>query len=114
MSARLTMTMRVTLKRNAQQGQDPYGQPGPPKPEIVGIFPCRAWSGSGRLVVTAERMFSLEGPAMIVPLDVDVRVGDQVVQVVDRRDRQVFGPMGVDAVMRRKDHLAAILRKIDA
>ncbi len=114
MSARSTMTMRALVKRNLHQGVDEYGQQAQGWQLIAGAQPCRVWASRGAQVIRATGEVSIDSPGAIFPRDADVRIGDRLEEVRDRREQLLFSRLEVTAVDRRADHWAATLRSVDA
>ncbi len=111
MSARSLMTMRCTIERDRALGVDGFNQPAPPHWEIVGTsIHCWIWAGStagtrtggidGILTITSKT------PGAVFPLGTDIKEGDRLRDIQDRRGRATaFGMMPVDSVLPRKTHL---------
>lgn len=110
MGARQRMTMRAVLQRNRAQ-KNPYGHTGGPDwRTLESAMPCLAWettaqTSTGNIVIEAGT------PMMIFPLSVEATIDDRIESVSDRIGNQLFGTMVIDAVMRRKDHFEARLKR---
>ena len=111
MSARSVMTMRARILRDTQTREDDYGHKGPPTPEVMAIVSCRVWYSAGYLAIRDTSTVSAKDLKMIVPLDADVRVGDVIDKVWDRRDRELFTNLKVEALMRRANHVECRLQE---
>lgn len=105
MSIRSCMIMRARILRNIQTGEDSYGHKGPPKFEIVNVVPCRVWYSSGYLAIRDRSTVSARDLKMIMPLNADVQVKDVIESVYDRRGRELFHDLKVEAIMRRSNHV---------
>lgn len=114
MSARSTMTMRALVKRNLHEGQDIYGQQAQGWQIVAASLSCRVWADRGIQIIRATGEVTTDNPGAIFPRDADVRIGDRLEEIRDRRDRLLFERLEITTVMRRKDHWAAILRSVDA
>lgn len=112
MSARGTMTHRAKIERPTT-GTDSWGNPGAPVWNThLADLPCRAWFQKGRELV-GDLNVVIEDRRMVCPRDTDIVEGDRVAEVKDRRSRLVFdGPMRIESVGRRKDHLALMLEAV--
>lgn len=119
MTARGKMTMRAVIERDVSEGTDDWGNPTEPDWEAdEDATPClmyvRAGAGQvGRVVIDTEKTAVLEDRRAIVPLDTDVSTADRIARVEDRAGTVLFaGPMGIDAVHRRRDHLELAVERI--
>jgi hypothetical protein len=111
--ARGMMKHRVTFERNfslLEAGDtdiDGFGQKLEDWRELATVS-CHAWhgaSGGKHTSVGEVRTVTADMPGMIVPLGTDVKTTDRVQKITDRAGVQLFGIMGVDAVMSRATHL---------
>ena len=73
---------------------------------------CWAWSSGKHIAVADVRIATVDSPGMVVPSGTDVTEADRVKVVTDRAGAQVFGMMGIDAVMTRQTHLELRLRAV--
>jgi hypothetical protein len=73
---------------------------------------CRFWVNTGREVLDATASAVDEDMRMIVPLDTDVTEQDRIAAVYYRSDTIAAGPIGIRAVVRRRDHLELFLVRI--
>lgn len=120
MSARSTMTMRATVTRNvtATENADNWGQPTAGDGfEEIGVIACQAWSTMRRGKDDAGKDAVIEDMRALVPVDSDVKNGDQLV-ISDRvNEVQFSGPVFVDAAQRigghgsRPSHIELMLRR---
>ena len=117
MAVRGMMIMRATIQRDLRTEGDNYNQPGPPAwTTIETEIACRVWkggTGGRRTDAGAERTITTDMPMAVFPLDTDITEKDRLLKIEDRQGRELFGMMYVDAVLRRKDHLAVGLRNHD-
>lgn len=107
------MTMRVDIERD-MAAEDGYNQRGPTSWQTLSEdVPCYAWQGTGRPSAerSVEQVVRTDMPGMVVPLGTDIQAGDRIRRIADRRGRELFGAMPVDAVRRRRDHLRVDLRE---
>lgn len=115
MSVRSCMTMRARVLRDTQTREDDYGHKGPPTPEVIGgvagVISCRVWYSAGYLAIRDTSTVSARDLKMIVPLSADIRVGDVVDKVWDRRGRELFSNLKVEAPMRRSNHVECRLQQ---
>lgn len=76
--------------------------------------PCYAWYVSSRTAVLSDRPSASEIRFVLVPYGTDIHIGDRLAAVTTRLATVIFdGPLIVDAVGEREDHLALTTRKID-
>jgi len=113
MGARQRMTMRALIERN-YASKDPYGQPGPPDWQIIGIdIPCYAWHGTvaaRRTVIGDQQTVMFGMPGAIFPFNTDISEKDRIRSITDRLGNELFSMMYIDAIQRRRDHLGVRLR----
>lgn len=113
MSARGTMVHRAIIERQGSD-TDRWGNPAPPSWSLhLHDLPCRAWFGSGREVIDSGKTAVIQDRRMVIPRDTDVKEGDRVLKVTNRKGDEVFdGPMRIEAVGRRQDHKALSLEAV--
>jgi hypothetical protein len=76
-------------------------------------IPCRLWYSTGREVIDGTKSAPIEDRRMIVPVDTDVNVADRVAKVTNRRGTLLYdGPMRIESVGRRQDHLELMLEAV--
>lgn len=116
MGARQKMTMRCTIQRNAGATDD-WGGTTPDWQTHLADVPCYAYiqgRAAGREQVTEDRAVFLEDRRVLMPLDTDVTVAHRILQITDRQGQVLYdGPMTIDAVTRRRDHLQLAVEDID-
>ena len=108
------MTMRARILRDTQTREDDYGHKGPPTLEptgVTGITPCRVWYSAAYLAIRNTSTISARDLKMIVPLDADVKAGDVVDKVWDRRGKELFSKLKIEAPMRRANHIECRLQE---
>ena len=111
------MTHRAAILRDANAGQtDAGGQPLPPdwQPHLADV-PCRCWAEpSEEVSADGDRTVVVEGRRIIFPVGTDVTEADRVARVTDRRGNLIFdGPARIEGLVRRPDHLSAVLEVIE-
>jgi Phage head-tail joining protein len=112
MSTRSIMTQRAAIERNTPVS-DGGGGYNDSWAEIASAVPCRAWAPSARTVVFSDRPGVQDTRIVLMTKDTDVHEGDRLTSINDRKDNQVFdGPLIVDSIITRADHLSLITRKI--
>jgi hypothetical protein len=77
--------------------------------------PCHIWFTNDTDTLEAgDRPEAIELREAIVPRATDVKVGDQLEDILNRREDTVMfaGPFRVDGVGERPDHLKLVLRKV--
>lgn len=115
------MTMRTSILRNLPAADDPWGGAGDPDWQTQTTdLPCYGYAAGGstgaeRTVVSEDRTVVVEDRRVGFPLGTDIRPGDRLGDVVDRRGAVKFaGPMDVDAVVARPTHLEASVEQTTA
>jgi len=97
------MVMRANLRRN-KAGIDTYGQPKEPAVwDYVGKeIPCFVWFKSRREVVDGQKIAIVEDIRGVFRSDADVKAGDQIDILADRRGRKIVeGILLVDSTSER-------------
>ncbi len=112
--ARAMMTMRAEVERNTAAGTDPHGHPMAPSFTALATLPCHVWSKQSREAVDGDKTAVIEDLRALFPVSADVREGDEIAQVTDRRGTVLFpGRLRVDAPPQRKvRHLEAALKRV--
>jgi len=105
MSVRSMMTMTARILRDTQTAEDGFGHKGPPTPEVIGETPCRVWYSSGYLARRNQSTVSIRDLIMVVPLGTDIKVGDTINSVWDRRGRELFSKLKLETPMQRANHI---------
>lgn len=74
-------------------------------PVIIGETPCRVWYSSGYLARRSQSTVSVRDLIMIVPLGTDIKIGDKIDSVWDRRGRELFSKLTAETPLRRANHI---------
>ena len=108
--------MRATIQRDASQGgaENSWGHSDDPDWQThLENVPCRVWFDSEREVTDGSKTTAVEDRRAIMPLGTDVTEGRRLLSVTDRRGTELFaGPIRIESVGRRQDHLALMLEAI--
>jgi hypothetical protein len=112
-SSRVALRQRCTIERDVASVDDGWGQPGPPdwQPHLEDV-PCRTWVEAGREPVDLGRTATFIDRRIIVAVDIDVTERDRVAEVTERGDVVLDGPMGIEAILRRPDHLELVVERV--
>lgn len=108
------MDQRVTIERDMVAIQDDWGQPGESnwRTHLMDL-PCRLWYSAGREVIDGTKTAAIEDRRVIVPKETDVNVSDRIAKVTDRQGTLIYGgPMRIESVGRRQDHLELMLEAV--
>lgn len=113
MKTRFMMRHRTTIERNtpASDGGGGYTESWS---TIASSQPCHAWYISTDEPVTSDRPGTIDTRAILMPLGTDIHEGDRLLSVTNRTGTKTIfdGPLSVDAVGERPDHLRLTTRKI--
>lgn len=115
MSARRQMTMRALVERDANADtEDPLGSPEAPDWQTLhAALPCRTWFETERHEADSNKTAAIEDRKVIVPKGTDIRPGDRIADVKDRRGSVIFtGPATIEAAGRRRDHIELSLKEV--
>lgn len=116
MSARGQMTQRCDIERKVESGTDPYGA-ALSEWQTTGLsVPCRFWyetGGGSRRQENENASVTIHALRGILPLAADIRSDDRIARVVDRRERELYGALKLDAVERRSDHISVVAEEIE-
>lgn len=114
MSARRMMTMRALVERDTQVATDAYGHKAVPSwTSHIASLACRMWFEVERHILDGDKTAALEDRKVIVPKGTDIKPGDRIANVKDRRGNIVFtGPAIIDAVGTRRDHIVVSLLEV--
>ena len=94
-----SMTMRAAIRRNAS-GADDYGGKKTPTAwdYVVDAVPCVVWFKSHKEIIDGKSVVVDEIKGYFRP-DADIKRGDQIASLMDRRDRAVCeGVLYVESV----------------
>lgn len=95
------MIHRTSVERSVPTSDGGGGYTETWTPLAVGI-PCRAWYIGSQEPVHSDRPGVVDMRAVLVPSDTDVREGDRLPSVLNRKGETLFdGPLVVDAVGER-------------
>jgi hypothetical protein len=114
-SSRVNLGHRCTIERDANAATpDAWGTPETPdwQPHLTDLA-CRGWTRAGVERADATTSTVVEDMRLIVSLGTDVTEQDRVNGVTDRGTTIIIaGPVGIRAVIGRKDHLELVLVRI--
>lgn len=111
MSARRWMRLRTAVERKTVDPSDPYKQES--WETVAAEVPCWRWSTASRRFTSDEAAVPIKDLRLVVPLGTDVRGDDRIGDVVTRRGRVVqYGPVRVDVIETRTDHLELSLTEV--
>jgi hypothetical protein len=114
------MKYRATFERNFSvlaarpTDVDGFGQKLEDWRELCTVS-CHAWygrSGGKHTTMGDTRTVTMDLPGMIVPKGTDVTAQDRVKTVTDKAGMELFGMMGIDAVLPRQTHVEVTLRAV--
>lgn len=115
--ARQQMVMRARVLRPGgleSDGRDEWGgELADDVPDAwIESLPCLAWAPTDAREILDDVKLGVFGAVMLsVPADTDIREGDIIESVTDRRGGEIFpGPLAVVGVTRRASHLAVMAR----
>lgn len=114
MSARSTMRHRCTIQRD-QAGEDTGygGQEDPDWQDHLTDQACHFWFRAGRQITDGSKTAVVEDQRLLVPLGTDVKATDRILTVTDRLGSTIIqGPLLIDTVGRRQDHLVLFLKQV--
>lgn len=103
------MVHRCQLQRDANAGiaDSPNFQ------NLGAAVPCYLWTSAGREAESTGQVTVVEDLRALIPLGTDITVTDRIATVVDRLGQTVdAGPLTVEAVLRRNDHLELVLQGV--
>jgi hypothetical protein len=114
LSTRIGFRHRCTIQRDDNAGTDDgWGNPlAPDWQDHETDVPCRVVVDAGREPVDHDRTVTLVDMRLLLPLDTDVTERDRVSSVIERGAEYHEGPLGIEAVLRRRTHLELVLRRI--
>lgn len=110
-SSRLSLTHRCTIERDANAGTtNGRGNPSSPdwQPSSTDV-PCRGWTSTGEERAEDKAIIDFEQKRLLLPLGTDVTERDRIGDITDRGDVYMAGPIGIRAVIRRRDFIEVIL-----
>jgi hypothetical protein len=114
MTARSVMRHRCTTLRD-HAGPDNWGDQGPSdwEPNLTGV-PCYAWLDKAERVIGTDQDVMLVEMRLLMPLGTDVLESDRVAEVTDLHGSTTIldGPLLIDTIGRRLDHLVLLLKQV--
>lgn len=116
MGARSAMTMRALIEEDTAGGPDPYGHPlaSSWSTKLTDVA-CRVYSKTRREVIDGDKTALVEDIRAIFPLTTNVIELNRLLNVKDRLGATLFaGPLSIDTLTRRRDHLEAALRRVQS
>jgi len=112
---RARMTMRADIERNTAEAVDGWNNPVAPvfTPHLSAL-PCYVWGRQNRAVVDGSKTAMIEDLRGLFPLGADLRQGDEIARVTDRRgETLIAGRLRIETPpQRRRSHLEAALQRI--
>ena len=113
MNARTKMTHRANAERDANTAKDEYNQSLPPNWQPLAVVPCFVWFPTERKVDDTTKTAQVSRLLAMAPLGTDITVADRIANVTNRRSTELFaGPLSIQTVIRKADHLLLELRRI--
>ena len=108
-TSRLALTHRTSIQRD-RAADDSWGHQGDPDwQDLETDVPCRAWANVGREQVSADRTVVVKDMRCLLPLGTDVTESDRLGDVLERGDVIFPGPIGIETILRQRDHLELFL-----
>ena len=94
--ARAQMIHRIKVERNKKSAstdfvRDGLGQFIPERETVYEALPSRVWDQESELVVTGDKVASIDQHKAIIPYKSDVQSKDFITQITDRRGTDLFG-----------------------
>ena len=112
-ATRVSLIQRCTIERDQAAVDTAWGQPGNPDwQEHLADVPCRVWVEAGREPVDVDRTAAFNDRRIMVPVATDVTERDRIAQVSERGAVILDGPMGIEAVLRRRTHLELVVQRV--
>jgi len=113
MSARGKMTMRAVVERDTASGTDAYGHSAVPDFTALATLPCFVWSKQRREVIDGIKTAVIEDLRAMFQLTADIRTGDKITSVTNRRGVEIMaGNFLIEPPQRKHDHLEALLERV--
>lgn len=106
---------RAAVERNQAVAKDSWGGDVAPDFQPLATLKCWAWSKTTRETVDGDKTAVIEDMRAMFSLGVDLREGDEIAQITDRRGEVLFpGRFAVEGEVQHKHtHLEANLRRVD-
>ena len=109
------LTMRAQIERASSTGTDGWNSPNAGSFSPLGDpVACFVWSGSSTQLIDGQKQAQIEGTRGLFALGTDLRPGDRLASVTDRKGAVLIaGPLVVEGPVQFKHtHLEAMLRRI--
>lgn len=109
------LTMRAQIERATGGAADGWNGPGAGSFAALGDpVACFVWSGSSSQLIDGAKQAQIEGTRALFALGTDVKPGDRLQSVKDRKGNVLHaGPLVVEGPVQFKHtHLEAMLRRI--
>lgn len=107
------MTMRAAVERDGATGADDWGGAPAPGFAALGTYPCFVWARSARHVADGRKDAAVEEWRAMFPLGTDIREGDEIAGVTDRRGNEIIaGRFRIGTPLRKARHVEAALEKV--
>jgi hypothetical protein len=113
-ATRANLTHRCTIERDQNAGTLDEGavQAADWQAHLTDLR-CRAWMSTGdEQIADGTTIVQAASVRVIVPAGTDVTDADRVASVTYRGETYVAGPLGVRAVLRRKDHTELVCQRV--
>ena len=118
-SARVALVHRTTILRSTGTTDAWKHQAADYTPHATDVS-CRGWVYAARLAAEdaasgggGRTANSIEDRRLILPLDTDVTENDRIGDVTYRGATIIGGPMTIDAIIPRTDHLELLLKRVN-
>lgn len=107
------LTMRAKIARNVAAA-DPHGNPGIPVWGITGdTVHCFIWTQSAQPVHDGRKVVAVEQIRACFPREADIKQGDKVTEIKDRRGQTVFdSDLEVDTVTEKSNGSRVAYRQV--
>lgn len=104
MKAVIVMNQRAVVERSSSTSDTGGGFT--KEWTTVNTIRCRVWSVSAIEIIASGRPESINTRIVLTPRNADVKVGDRLVSITDRKGTVLFsGPLMVNAINEKPDHL---------
>lgn len=120
MPARSRMTQRAYVERASSAGVDDYGNPLPNSwAAHIAVLPCWLYGSTEREAVSEEATAVVANLKAMVPLSAEIteldRFGGSQPAIVDRRGEVIEpGVLGIETILRKRDHLQLTLSRVSS
>ena len=115
MPARQAMTMRADLENNTASAKDDFGNPVPPVWATLATVACIAYTKTRKEVIDGDKIVLVEDLRALFSLKADVKESYRIANIKDRLGVVLFaGPLSIDTIQRRRDHIETMLNRIES